>query len=53
MNYLQINQNLDQRKILFIDDSENNLTAARSAGLNVIQYKNLPRLINDFSKLKV
>lgn len=44
---------LRPEEILFIDDSENNLTAARSAGLNVIQYKNLPRLINDFSKLKV
>ncbi len=42
---------LRPEEILFIDDSDVNITAARSAGLNVIQYRNISRLINDFNKI--
>ncbi len=48
---LALRLELKPEEVLFIDDSEINITAARSAGLNVIQYRNISRLTNDFNKI--
>ncbi|MFH1276267.1 MAG: HAD family phosphatase [Candidatus Woesearchaeota archaeon] len=39
------------KEIVFLDDSENNLTAANKLGINTILYKSKEQLIREFKKL--
>ncbi|MGD9129774.1 MAG: HAD-IA family hydrolase [Candidatus Woesebacteria bacterium] len=51
--YKLIAEKLGKRteEILFTDDKEKNITAAKEAGLTAISYKNVPQLKNDLEKI--
>lgn len=45
------NLRVDHSEILYIDDIQENITAAKEAGLSAIQYKNTKQFLADFKKI--